>query len=1019
MDSLPQIELPKEVNVKEPTRQLFYPRFKNLGNKIISIVVMVLILGFIAMGIIQVKSEKQKMLKNFNLSMVSLSSLLAKELNSAIKWEKEEGIRSIYKDFTEDKNSLVADIYVVDEEGNKLDEYSSPNYENFDLKNVFANISTDLKSQDVITLDYFSHFVTIVSVKFGKDAQKVGTLCIAWSKDKINYEIKNSLYTLIITLIVVLLSIIIILSMFIDNILGKPLAKMTDVMNKLASGEIDQEIPYISRSDELGRMAIAVEHFKTTAIEALKLTNTVNKKNEALETNSVQLQKAIERAEIANKAKSEFLANMSHELRTPLNSLLILAENFAENEDKNLTESQIEAAKIIFDSGHDLLTLINDILDLAKVEAGKMTVNFDDVYLHDIGHSIKQKFNPLAQKKKINLIIIIANNLPQKIRSDRQRLDQIIRNLLSNAFKFTSVGAITVNIYRAPKSIQLKDTGVNENSNIAISVSDTGIGIPADKMALIFESFQQADGSTSRQYGGTGLGLSISREFSKLLGGEIRVESTEGKGSNFTLYLPEKMLCDDANIIEEVTDETDSAPDNINHLISKDYIAIEADDVVDDKESIKDSDNVILIIEDDAKFLSILKNKINEKGFKCLIAKNGEIGISLAAKYNLKAIMLDIGLPDISGLKVIDILKANPQTSNIPVFIISIDEEQSIKALRKGAISYLEKPINNTSLNNTLENIEALTNYPIKNILIIEDNKILQDQITANFGRKGFKVISATTAEEAIDVLKLQEIGFIILDLTLPKMSGLEFLETITLDENFKMPMIIINTSRDLTTQEEKVLAKYTKAFIKKNGQNCEVILEKMLQFIRKKKVATTGELDISIENIKESPAVNTNTNVQSSPISASSQVVKAAASVDSSESEIAENNYDNFKGKKILLVDDDMRNIFALSKILQNKGIEVIKAGDGEQALVELKNNPNIDVVLMDIMMPVMDGYEAIKHIRAQPQYNKLPVIAVTAKAMKDDEEKCLAIGASNYLAKPVNKEKLFLLLKNYFEGK
>ena len=700
------------------------------------------------------------------------------------------------------------------------------------------------------------------------------------------------------------------------------------------------------------------EELQMTNEELEEQTQSLEIKNKEVESSRNDIERKTKELEISSKYKSEFLANMSHELRTPLNSLLILSKDLSENKKKNLDSIQIESAEIIYKSGHDLLVLINEVLDLSKIEAGKMSINIESVSLKNFTNDLIRDFKHHAQQKGLALICKIGKELPEAIRTDSQRLNQILKNLLSNAIKFTEKGSVSITIERYTESM------------IMISVIDSGIGIQEDKQTAIFEAFQQAEGGTSRKYGGTGLGLSISKELARLLGAEIKVSSTLNVGSTFSLIIPLEIYQDDEPVkINPVKETILYKLRSENETEYLNYPTIN-----DDRASLTKDDKVVLIIEDDLKFASILLNQANKKGFKCLSAATGEDGIILAMKYKPQAIILDMGLPGIKGQQVLHELKANPSIRHIPVHIISAND-RSLDPIKEGAVEYLMKPIDKKDLEETFSRIENFINRKIKNLLIIEDNENSRKAMRILIGNGDVQCFEAETGKEALELYEQNKIDCIILDIGLPDMSGFDLIQKLEKIKDKNMPPIIVYTGKELTKEENNELQKYAESIIIKGVKSEERLLDETALFLHR-----------TISNLPKSKQL------------------------------IISNLYDKeliFHSKKILLVDDDMRNVFALSKILQERGMEVIKAENGKNALDMLDKHFDIDMVLMDIMMPEMDGYEAMKRIRSQKKYENLPVIALTAKAMKDDKQKCIDAGANDYITKPIDVDRLLSLMR------
>jgi CheY-like chemotaxis protein/signal transduction histidine kinase/HAMP domain-containing protein len=710
----------------------------------------------------------------------------------------------------------------------------------------------------------------------------------------------------------------------------------------------------------------------------------IEKRNKDLEIARQEIAKKARELEITSKYKSEFLANMSHELRTPMNSIQILSRLLSENKEGNLNEKQINFAETIYSSGSDLLGLINEILDLSKIESGKMIVNIDKMSLKNLPSYLEQNFQHLTEQKELYLKVEIDKGLPENIITDRQRVEQIIKNLISNAIKFTKEGGITVRVDRPSASVDLSRSGLDPEKAIGISVNDTGVGIPADKKELIFEAFQQADGTTSRKFGGTGLGLSISRELAKLLKGEIQLESEEGKGSTFTFFLPEAIssedISQDTTTAKEEPVETEvqltekvETQDKKKKTVTKE-IKKEVSQIRDDRLDVTEESNSILVVEDDPNFAKILFDLTREKGFKCLIAEDGEAGLQLANQYKPSAIMLDVGLPRIDGWTVMARLKKNPDTRHIPVYFVSAYDKK-LDAMKMGAIGYLTKPVSMEKLNSAFTKIENIISKDIKKLLVVEDDKTMRDSILELIGNGDVSITAIGEGKEAYKLLQSKDFDCMVLDLGLSDISGFDLLEKIKGDKKISDIPIIIYTGKELTKKEETKLRKHSESIIVKGAKSPDRLLDEVSLFLHRVESKLPKEKQEKIRILHE--------------------------------------DEDIFENKKILLVDDDVRNIFALSSVLEEKDIKIESAENGKEALEALKNNPDIDLVLMDIMMPEMDGYEAMKEIRKQRQYSKLPIIALTAKAMKGDRQKCIAAGANDYLAKPVNIEKLLSLLQ------
>ncbi|NQT74828.1 MAG: response regulator [Chloroflexi bacterium] len=722
---------------------------------------------------------------------------------------------------------------------------------------------------------------------------------------------------------------------------------------------------------------------KTFSLE--KQREEVFKKNEQLEIASQELELRAEDLRLASKYKSEFLANMSHELRTPLNSLLVLAQDLASNKTGNLDEDQMESADIIHKSGQDLLTLINEILDLSKIEAGKMPVNICPVLLPDIANSINTNFKHVMAGRGVELIINVDESIPETIETDQQRLLQIIKNLMSNAIKFTDTGSITVDFFKPAANANLSRSGLDQQQTIGISVTDTGVGIPKEKQKPIFEAFQQADGSTSRQYGGTGLGLSISRELARLLGGEIQLESEENKGSKFTIFIPAEMIEPDeadepsdtvsAKSTEQPqTTESNMASVKIAEPVTENDERKSAPSIKDDRDVIEGNNRVILVIEDDLNWAKTLYKFCHQRNFKCLHAGDGETGLQLAEQYQPTAIVLDIRLPGLDGWGVLELLKDNSNTRHIPVHMMSASEE-SIDAYKKGVIGFLTKPIDSNQLDDAFTKIEDVISRDVKELLIIEKDAKLRKNIAKLIGDDDVNTTAVGSGKQALDELRSKTYDCMILDLALSDISGFDVLKQMNDSEDISAPPVVVYAGRELTPDEELKLQMYAGSIMVKGVKSEDRLLDETALFLHRV--------------IDDLPAPK-------------KEIITRLHDKDSI-----------FEGKKILLVDDDMRNVFALSKVMEGVGMEIIKASNGKKALEALEKDADVDLVLMDIMMPVMDGYEAMHHIRDQERFADLPILALTAKAMVDDREKCIAAGANDYMPKPVDVERLLSLIR------
>jgi tubulin-specific chaperone A len=715
----------------------------------------------------------------------------------------------------------------------------------------------------------------------------------------------------------------------------------------------------------------------------------VQKKNKELVQAQIEIERKAEEVEQASKYKSEFMANMSHELRTPLNSILILSQVLASNKADNLTDKQLEYAKTIQSSGVDLLALINEILDLAKVEAGKMQIHPEDIRLTELSENLSRIFQPMAAKKDLLLTMDIDAELPPFIHADPQRLHQVLRNLLSNAIKFTEQGGVSLRIHRPEPGLVLHTNGLLLERTVAFTVKDTGVGIEEDKQSLIFEAFQQADGATTRKYGGTGLGLSIAREMAHLLGGEIRMQSKEGEGSSFTLYAP---------CLEALEEKKASAPgaEGDRPAAPKPWtsqetrvlpeaapvepvseLASEAGDVFvpDDRRRLSKDERSLLIIGDDKSLCEQLRDIAHERGFKVLVADSGDTGLHFADYYTPSAIMIDLSLPAQDAERVMDRLKESVATRHIPVHAVSASDAQSVSA-QHGAIGFLKKPLRQDELEQAFKRIEELAARPLKRLLLVEDNEAQLQGLVELLGAADVQTATAPSAEQAYAMLREGAYDCMVLDLSLAgEMNGQDFLAALRDDPSIPKLPVIVYTGRELSKQEEAQLTRNAESIIIKGKHAPERLLNEARLFLRRVEAELPSEKRRELRMVLDREAA--------------------------------------FKDKTVLLVDDDMRNVFALASALEEKGVRVIEAGDGNECLAQLADREDVNLVLMDIMMPEMDGYETIRRIREIPRYSKTPIIALTAKAMRGDKAKCIEAGANEYLAKPVEMGKLLSLLR------
>jgi HAMP domain-containing protein/CheY-like chemotaxis protein/signal transduction histidine kinase len=742
--------------------------------------------------------------------------------------------------------------------------------------------------------------------------------------------------------------------------------------------ELEQQAQTLKASEELlqqqqEELQQTNEELEEKAQQLEEQNRRIEIKNQEIELARAALEEKAEQLALSSRYKSEFLANMSHELRTPLNSLLILAKLLADDPGRNLTDKQKEFARTIHSAGSDLLSLINDILDLSKVEAGRMDVHATDVALSEVSEYAAKTFQPLAQEKGLTFEIVVENGLPPSIRTDEQRLQQVLRNLLSNAFKFTDAGRVELRISR-PAGDRRFDHPVLQRAHgiVAFIVEDSGIGIPQDKLKLIFEAFQQADGTTSRKYGGTGLGLSISREIARLLGGEIRAESKPGSGSTFTLFLPE-------SYVEPETPTPILAPDEQDADLPFPELdtatLLHQSDVDDDRETLEPGDRVVLIVEDDPAFAETVLGVARERGFKGVVALRGDTGLALAQEYRPDAIVLDLQLSGIDGVTLLDNLKRDPETRHIPVHIVSAEDGRQ-RALRAGAVAFLRKPATIEELEEAFSGLAGFIDRGVKRLLVVEDDETQRSSIVELIGSgDDVEITAVASGEEALSELEQREYDCMVLDLKLPGRSGYALLEEVKRDDRFRDVPIIVYTGKELTKREETQLRRYAETIIVKDVSSPERLLDETSLFLHRVESRLPSEKRRMLEQLHGSEAV--------------------------------------FEGKKVLIADDDVRNVFALASVLESHGMEVLFADNGREALEVLDANPDVDLVLMDIMMPELDGYETTRAVRKRPDFERLPIIALTAKAMKGDREKSIEAGASDYVTKPVDTDQLLSLIR------
>ena len=738
-----------------------------------------------------------------------------------------------------------------------------------------------------------------------------------------------------------------------------------------------------SRTEELLKQSQVLSEELQTQQEELQQTNEeleekarlvmeqkaeVESKNKQVEATKLALEEKAEQLALTSKYKSEFLANMSHELRTPLNSLLILAQQLSENQEQHLSEKEVEYARTIHSSGTDLLDLINEVLDLAKIESGTMDIELSTVHLGRLKSYLESTFREMAVKKALEYTVEIDFSAPETVYTDKRRLQQVLRNLLSNAFKFTDNGFVKVvmSVASRPQDPQ---------KLLALSVIDTGIGIPKDRQNLIFEAFQQIDSGANRKYQGTGLGLSISREITHMLGGQLTVESKVGQGSTFTLYIPcmgslkgtakPQRNSSLFSQVEAVSPENTLSPvsDTITDMV-----------VMDDRGDLSDGDRVLLVVDDDVKFAEIVLDAARGRGFKGLVATTGEDAWTLALQHQPDAITLDLHLPDMHGWVLLNRIKREPKLRHVAIHIISV-ESGAERSLRYGAMAHLQKPVSIDQLRTTISGIHDFVEKSVRNLLIIEDDDVQRKAIAELIGNGDVVSTAVATGKDAMEALLSKRFDCIVLDLTLPDMDGVELIKEIRANEDLRLIPIVVYTGRELTREQAFQLEQVTESVIVKDVKSPERLLDETVLFLHR---------------------------VESNLPKAKQEMIRQVYQQDPA-----------LRGKKILIVDDDVRNIFATTSLLERHRVDVLSAENGKDGLAVLQQNDNIDLVLMDIMMPEMDGYEAISLIRKQQQFTDLPVIALTAKAMKGDRDDCIRAGASDYITKPIDTEQLLSLLR------
>ena len=698
----------------------------------------------------------------------------------------------------------------------------------------------------------------------------------------------------------------------------------------------------------------------------------VERKNQEIEQARRALEEKAEELALTSKYKSEFLANMSHELRTPLNSILILGQQLSDNPERNLTGKQVEFARTIHGAGTDLLNLITDILDLSKIESGTVTVEAEEVFFTNLLDLVVRTFKHDAENRGLSFDVRVEAGLGAAMVTDSKRLQQILKNLLSNAFKFTAQGGVRLNVSEVSRGWTPGHSLLSQAARVvAFEVSDTGIGIPPEKQRIIFEAFQQADASTSRKYGGTGLGLAISRELASLLGGEIQLRSNPGIGSNFTLYLPLRYVGPTGLALRDPAPPT--TPGTTFRLpVRGPERTIEA--VPDDREHVQPGEPTLLVVEDDPHYARVLVDLAHDRGLKVLTASRGADALALARQYRPTAVSLDVFLPDMLGWTVLSQLKQDPETRHIPVQMVTLDEDRQ-HGLARGAFAFLTKPGSTEELNDAIRRLTTYASAGRKRLLVVEDNPAEQLSISELLGHDDLDIVTADTGAAALAAMAEQPVDCVVLDLRLPDMSGFEVLETISRNEDLATVPVVVFTGRELSPEEDARLRTLARSVVVKGVESPERLLDETSLFLHRVTSRLPREKQNMLERLHRSD--------------------------------------DDLVGKAVLVVDDDVRNIFALSSVLERRGMRVLTASTGSEAIELLEHTDDLSIVLMDIMMPEMDGYQTMRRIRENPALQRLPIVALTAKAMKGDREKCFEAGASDYLAKPVNTDQLLSALR------
>jgi HAMP domain-containing protein/CheY-like chemotaxis protein/signal transduction histidine kinase len=700
----------------------------------------------------------------------------------------------------------------------------------------------------------------------------------------------------------------------------------------------------------------------------------VERKNQEIEQARRALEEKAKELALTSKYKSEFLANMSHELRTPLNSILVLGQQLADNADSNLTSKQVEFARTIHGAGTDLLNLISDILDLSKIESGTVSVEAEEVFFASMLDAVARPFRHEAENRRLAFDVQTDQRLTRSLVTDSKRLQQVLKNLLSNAFKFTEKGGVQLTVSPATAGWSEEHPVLSKAASvIAFEVTDTGIGIPSEKQRIIFEAFQQADAGTSRKYGGTGLGLAISRELANLLGGEIQLQSAPNRGSTFTLYLPQTYVGPSAGGMDR-GDRNAAAPKSSLQLSSVNIKEIPVEQIDDDRAVLQPDEAVLLVVEDDPHYARVLRDLARDEGFKVLVATRGSEALALAREFHPTAVSLDVFLPDMLGWTVLNHLKQDPGTRHIPAQMLTLDEDRQ-HGLARGAFAFVTKPTSTEGLQAALGRMKDYATSRRKQLLVVEDNPAEQLSIRELLGYEDIDVSAAATGQEALAILREKPFDCVVLDLSLPDMSGFEILEHFRDTPSLCDLPVVVFTGKELTPEEDARLHTLARSVVVKGVESPERLLDETALFLHRVVADLPPEKQRMLDRLHRSD--------------------------------------DALQGRKVLVVDDDVRNIFALSSVLERRGMTVLTAGTGREAIETLESTPDLAIVLMDIMMPEMDGYETMQVIRQNPSFRRLPIIALTAKAMKGDREKCLEAGASEYLAKPVNTEQLLSALR------